>query len=251
MKKVLIVGATSAIAQAAARLWAAEGHALALLGRDAARLQVLAADVAVRGAAATHVGVLDADDLALHASAVDAALAALAALTAQGGLDIALIAHGVLPDQAACERDVALALQSFHTNAVSVVSLLTILAQRMQPQGHGVLAVIGSVAGDRGRASNHVYGAAKGAVALFTQGLRQRLHPFGVQVLLIKPGFVDTPMTRAFTKGPLWATPQRVAQGIVQAVAARRAQVYLPGFWAAIMLCIRLVPTAVFNKLKL
>jgi len=118
-------------------------------------------------------------------------------------------------------------------------------------QGKGSLAVISSVAGDRGRQSNYVYGAAKGMVSLFLQGLRNRLSKKNVQVLTIKPGFVDTPMTAAFTKGALWAKPEAVARGIVKAVDKRRDEVYLPGFWRLIMLLIRHIPESLFKKLSL
>jgi len=129
--------------------------------------------------------------------------------------------------------------------------LLTLLANRFEAQRHGTLAVIGSVAGDRGRQSNYVYGTAKGALAIFLQGLRNRLHPAGVRVLTVKPGFVDTPMTASFKKGPLWAAPEAVAAAIVAAVERGRDVIYTPWFWWGIMTLIKLVPERVFKKLKL
>ena len=111
--------------------------------------------------------------------------------------------------------------------------------------------VISSVAGDRGRQSNYVYGSAKAAVTTFLQGLRNRLHPAGVQVLTVKPGFVDTPMTSAFPKGPLWASPEQIARGIHRAIQKRKDVVYLPGFWRLIMRVIREIPEAVFKRLSL
>ena len=111
--------------------------------------------------------------------------------------------------------------------------------------------MIGSVAGDRGRQSNYVYGAAKGMVSLFLQGLRNRLAKQGVQVLTIKPGFVDTPMTAAFSKGALWAKPDDIARGIVRAVDRKSDEVYLPGFWWVIMTIIRHIPERIFKKLSL
>jgi decaprenylphospho-beta-D-erythro-pentofuranosid-2-ulose 2-reductase len=245
MKKILVIGATSAMAEACSRLWAAQGCSLFLVARDAARLDAMAADLKVRGAAQVGVAVLDLNELARHAGLVESAAAAM------GDIDIALIAHGTLGDQQAGERDFTVALQELNTNAIGVMSLLTLLANRMQAQRRGSLVVISSVAGDRGRASNYIYGTAKGAVTLFTQGLRQRLHRDGVQVLTIKPGFVDTPMTRAFKKGPLWATPESIARGILKAIEARRSEVYLPGFWAPIMWIIRHLPNVVFNRIKL
>lgn len=245
MQKILIVGAASAIAEATARLCAARGDALFLVGRNAARLETIAADLRVRGAALVDCLVMDATDRAAHAAMLDAACAAL------GGLDVALLAHGTLPDQKACEVSVELTLQEIDSNALSVIALATLLAARLEAQGHGTLAAISSVAGDRGRQSNYVYGAAKGMVTLFLQGLRNRLAKKGVQVLTIKPGFVDTPMTAAFKKGALWAQPEDVARGILRAIARRRDVVYLPGFWRLIMLLIRHIPERLFKRLSL
>lgn len=245
MQKVLIIGATSAIAEASARLWAARHASLFLVGRRAEQLEVIAADLRVRGAALVECLVMDACDTAAHATMLDAAEAAL------GGLDIALVAHGSLPDQKACEASVELTLKEIDTNALSVIALATRLGDRFEKQGNGTLAVISSVAGDRGRQSNYVYGAAKGMVSLFLQGLRNRLEKTGVQVLTIKPGFVDTPMTAAFPKGALWARPESIARGIVRAVDGKRDVVYLPGFWRMIMLIIRHIPERIFKKMSL
>ncbi|MFC5302478.1 SDR family oxidoreductase [Azospira restricta] len=245
MQKILIVGAASAIAEAAARQWAGRGAALFLVARNAAKLEAIAADLKVRGAAAVSTHVMDATDTAAHAAMLDAALAAL------GGLDVALIAHGTLPDQKACEASVELTLREIDNNGLSVIALATRLANLLEAQGRGTIAVIGSVAGDRGRQSNYVYGAAKGLVARFFEGLRNRLAKAGVQVLTVKPGFVDTPMTAAFPKGALWAQPEQVARGIVAAIDRRKDEVYLPGFWRLIMLVIRHIPERIFKRLSL
>lgn len=245
MQKILIVGAASAIAEAAARQWAGRGAALFLVARNAAKLEAIAADLKVRGAAAVSTHVMDATDTAAHAAMLDAALAAL------GGLDVALIAHGTLPDQKACEASVELTLREIDNNGLSVIALATRLANLLEAQGRGTIAVIGSVAGDRGRQSNYVYGAAKGLVARFLEGLRNRLAKAGVQVLTVKPGFVDTPMTAAFPKGALWAQPEQVARGIVAAIDRRKDEVYLPGFWRLIMLVIRHIPERIFKRLSL
>jgi short-subunit dehydrogenase len=132
-----------------------------------------------------------------------------------------------------------------------VIALATVLANRFEAQRSGSIAVISSVAGDRGRQSNYVYGAAKGAVTLLLQGLRNRLSKSGVQVLTIKPGFVDTPMTAEFKKGALWAKPDDIAHGIVSAIDRRRDVVYLPGFWRLIMLIIRHIPEPIFKRMSL
>lgn len=248
--RIVIFGATSAIAQACARLWLGRGARLVLVGRHAERLQALADDLRTRaganGAAHIHTLQADLDPLDGHAALVDRASELL------GSIDIALIAHGSLPDQRRCEADAALAAREMHTNGTSVVHLAGLLGQRLATQGHGSLAVISSVAGDRGRQSNYVYGAAKGLVTLYLQGLRNRLQGRGVHVLTIKPGFVDTPMTAAITKGgPLWATPQQVARGIVLAVDRRRDVAYLPGWWRLVLAVIRAIPEPIFKRLTL
>jgi decaprenylphospho-beta-D-erythro-pentofuranosid-2-ulose 2-reductase len=169
-----------------------------------------------------------------------------------GGIDIVLIAHGTLSDQAQCQTSVDALRHEFDVNAVSTMALLTLLANRLEAQRHGTLAVISSVAGDRGRQSNYAYGSAKAAVTAFLAGLRQRLAKANVDVLTIKPGFVDTPMTAGIAnKGALWAQPDAIAAGIVKAIERRRNIVYLPWFWRWIMLVIRHIPEPLFKKLKL
>jgi len=246
MRKVLIIGATSAIAEAAARSFAARGDALFLVARNAEHLRAVVADLNIRGAARADSATLDVTDFAAHEAVIEKAERDL------GGIEIALIAHGTLSDQAQCEQSVDVMRREFDVNALSTLALLTALANRMEARRTGTLAVISSVAGDRGRQSNYVYGAAKAAVSTFLGGLRQRLAKSGVTVLTIKPGFVDTPMTAAIAnKGALWAQPDRVAAGIVQAIDRRRNIVYLPWFWRWIMLGIRHIPEPLFKRLKL
>jgi decaprenylphospho-beta-D-erythro-pentofuranosid-2-ulose 2-reductase len=245
MKKTLLIGANSGIAEAVARRLAARGENLYLLGRSPERLQALAADLGVRGGQVAGFAVFDARRLDTHAEILEAAVRAL------GGLDAVLIAHGTLGDQKACEASVSETMDQLSTNALSVISLCTLLANRFEAQGSGCLAVISSVAGDRGRQSNYVYGTAKAAVSAFTQGLRNRLHRSGVHVLTIKPGFVDTPMTAGLKKGPLFASADQVAGGIVAAMDKAKDVVYLPFFWAPIMALIRAVPERIFKKLRL
>jgi decaprenylphospho-beta-D-erythro-pentofuranosid-2-ulose 2-reductase len=245
VKKVLIVGATSAIAEATARMLAQRGDALYLVARNEARLAAIASDLSVRGSPRVGTEVLDANDLAAHEAMLARAESFLA------GCDMVLIAHGTLSDQKACENSVELTLQEINTNALSVVALLTRIANRLAQRRAGTIAVISSVAGDRGRGSNYVYGSAKAMVTAFLSGLRQRLGKVGVNVVTIKPGFVDTPMTAAFAKGPLWARPDRVAAGIVRAIEKQSGTVYLPGFWRPIMLVIRAIPESLFLRLSL
>ena len=246
MKRVLIIGATSAIAASCARLWAGEGSEFFLVARNAEKLEQTAADLRGRGAKAVHLHVMDALDYPAHPGMLDNCLGALKQI------DIALIAHGTLPDQQACERDVSIALREFNNNATSVIALLTLLAQQFEQQRCGTLAVISSVAGDRGRPSNYLYGTAKAAVSTFCEGLRARMFKVGVNVVTIKPGFVDTPMTQGLPlPGALVAKPAQVAKRIVEGITAKTATLYTPGFWGLIMWIIRAIPQPVFKRLKL
>lgn len=245
MQNVLIIGATSAIAEAVARRYASRGASLFLVGRRAERLQVIADDLRVRGARATHTHAMDINDLPAHAVLLAQAWQAL------GTVDVVLIAHGTLPDQAACEASVETCMAEFATNGTSTVALLGPLANRLAEAGGGALAVITSVAGDRGRQSNYVYGAAKAAVSTFLSGLRQRLAKKGVAVVDIRPGFVDTAMTAHLRKGPLWASPDQVARRIVSGIGRGTPVLYAPGFWRLIMWVIRTLPQAVFNRISL
>jgi len=248
LKRVLIIGATSAIAEQTARQLCAQGASLYCIGRNEQKLQAVLADLQIRSGTDQNISGISADltDMSCHEELIAEAERAL------GGLDGVLIAHGSLPDQAACEQSVLLTMKEIELNALSVISLLTILANRFGQQQQGVLAVISSVAGDRGRQSNYVYGAAKGMVTLFMQGLRNRLAGRGVSVVTIKPGFVDTPMTAAFDKGGLlWAKPETIARGIIKSMRHGRDEVYLPWFWAGIMLIIRSIPERIFKRLSL
>lgn len=246
MKKILIIGATSAIATACARVWAAQDAEFFLVGRNNEKLEQTAADLKARGAKAVTLHIMDSTDFSAHPAMLDDCLAVLSQI------DIALIAHGTLPDQKACEQDEVVALQEFSNNCTSVIALLTRLANQLETQRCGTLAVISSVAGDRGRASNYLYGAAKAAVSTFCEGLRVRLFKVGVHVITIKPGFVDTPMTKGLALPPaLVAKPEQVAQRIVKGIERKVATLYAPGFWALIMLVIRMIPQPIFKRLNL
>ena len=245
MSRVLIIGATSAIAQAFARLRVPRGDELFLVARDAAKLQILVADLQVRGAKKISILAADANDFERHAPMLETARRELE------DVDTVLIAHGVLGDQRAAERDFKLAEQAYKTNFLSVVSLLTPIAAYFEARRRGTIAVISSVAGERGRQSNFIYGSAKGGLSLYLAGLRNRLHPSGVTVLTIKPGFVDTPMTAHLPKGPLFASPEKVARDISRAIDKGRDVLYTPAIWFWIMAVVRLIPETVFKRLKL
>ena len=243
---ILIIGATSAIAQATAKRYAKPGNTLFLVGRNADKLAIVAADLRARGCDKLYSHAIDLREVSQHAELLQQITAQLTSI------DITLIAHGTLPDQQACEKDYQTAFDELQSNCLSVISLLTLLANQIEQQGHGTVAVITSVAGNRGRQSNYLYGTAKGAVSLFLQGLRNR---FGrndkVSFIDIRPGFVDTPMTQQFDKGILWAKPEAIAAGIEIAIEKRKGVVYLPWFWRLIMLIIRSIPERIFNRMKL
>jgi len=246
MKRVLIIGATSAIACATARKWATKHSEFFLVARDQKKLQLVSADLQSRGAGKVTLHVMDATDIDAHAPMLEASLAAL------GQIDVVLIAHGTLPDQRACEENTQTALKEFANNGTSVIALLTVIANHMAIQRWGTLAVISSVAGDRGRPSNYLYGAAKAAVTTFCEGLRARLFKVGVHVITIKPGFVATPMTQGL-KLPkaLVVNADTVATIIVEHIDKKTNVLYVPRFWLLIMTIVRCLPQFIFKKINL
>jgi short-subunit dehydrogenase len=242
---VVIIGATSAIAQAISRVLATRGARLFLVARAQDRLNAVAADLAVRSGKDIQTYCLDINEVSRHEEMFVAAEKVL------GVVDTVVIAHGTLPNQKACEISPELTLSELSTNATSTIALLTLVANRFEARGKGYIIVLSSVAGDRGRQSNYVYGAAKGAVSIFLQGLRNRLHGKGVKVITVKPGFVDTPMTAGFEKNFLWAKPDAVGSAIVRAVEKGKEVIYVPWFWQCIMMLIKAIPEAWFKRLRL
>ena len=248
IRNILVFGATSAIAQEALRVLVQRGASAYCVGRSPDRLSAVIADLRVRAGPGQTVDGQAADllDTDRHPALFTAARAAL------GDLDAVLIAHGTLPDQAQCETSVERTLAAIAENGTSAVSLLTIAGNELSARGSGVIAAISSVAGDRGRQSNYVYGASKSLVTTFMQGLRNRLAHRGVQVVTIKPGFIDTPMTAALPKsGPLWTTAARAGRAVADAMEKGRDVAYVPGYWFWIMTILRHVPERIFKRLKL
>ena len=243
--RVLIVGATSAIAAETEKEFARERAHLFLTGRNADRLGAVADDLRVRGAALVETAVMDVADLARHRTVIDSAVATL------GEIDAVLVAHGTLPNQERCQEQVQETVEALHLNFTATIALLTLLANQLESQRHGCLAVIGSVAGSRGRRTNYVYGAAKGGVEIFLQGLRGRLFQSNVTVLTVKPGLVDTPMTAGLRKNLLFADAGRVGRSIHRAIVRRKDVVYLPWFWRPIMGLLTSLPEKVFKRLPL
>ena len=244
-QKIIIIGATSTMAKEVARLYAVEKATLYLIARDPSKLETIKRDLKIRGAKAVYTASFEANLFETHEALIEQAFETL------GCVDTLLIAHGSLPNQELCQTDAIKAIEALNTNGVSFVSLLTYGATKMEQQRSGNIVVITSVAGDRGRQSNYIYGAAKGMVSTFLQGLAQRLSKSGVHVLDIKPGFVDTPMTADFDKGALWAKPKKVAQIIKKRISNKSSFGYTPAFWLYIMMVIKLVPKFLFNKIKL
>lgn len=245
-KRVIVLGALSAVGEAVCRLYAAEGAQLMLAGRSGARLDQVAADLRVRGAADVLTEALDLDAAASPA----ASFAAMA--DRLGGVDHVLIAYGALGDQAQGETDEAHARAVLSVNFTSAALWCLAAASVLERQGSGSLVAIGSVAGDRGRQSNYLYGAAKGGLGVLMQGLAHRLAKSGARAVVVKPGFIDSPMTAHLAKGgPLWASPEAVAQIVRKAADKGGPVVYAPWFWKFILLIIRVVPAPIFHKTKL
>jgi|SRR5215831_1707500 len=243
--RILILGATSGIACAVCRELLDPNARFFLVARNREKLDAVRQDLLTRGAASVTACVMDLDDTGAHEQMLSAAARDL------GSIDLALIAHGVLGDQQDAQASYAASERILHTNFLSAVSLITWLANYFENAHKGTLAVISSVAGDRGRKSNYVYGASKGALNIFLDGVRNRIDRAGAHVLTIRPGFVATPMTAHMPRGPLFASPARVAKGIVTAIVTRKDVVYVPGFWRPMMFVIRSIPEFVFKKLNL
>ena len=246
-KRIVIIGATSAIAEHCARLWLAKQQAeLTLLGRDARRIERVATDLKVRSPQ-SEIRVAQAEFLdpeAINATVRD--------IVKSGRVDIVLIAHGSLPDQPECQNELLSCRDALEINGISPVLYAEAFAKEMEKSNHGTIALIGSVAGDRGRKSNYVYGAAKGLVTRYAQGLQHRFASSGVKVVLIKPGPTATPMTvHLKEKGAKLAPVEGVAKQIVEGVEAGKPVIYAPGKWWLIMMIIRHLPAFVFNKMNI
>ncbi|OBS10687.1 SDR family oxidoreductase [Acidihalobacter prosperus] len=242
---VLIIGATSAIARALARALAAAGHDLYLAARDADELARLAADLHVRFGVRTAFGSHDIADTNSHENLLAAADETL------GGFGGVVMASGLLGDWPQAREDDDLAARVFAVNFTAPALFLNRCARRLEAKGGGFIVGIGSVAGDRGRQSNYIYGASKGGFALYLQGLRNRLYRAGVHVMTVKPGFVDTAMTYGLPGLFLVASPEAVASDIMRGLRRRRDVIYTPWFWFGILWIIRQIPERLFKRLSL
>ncbi|WP_088242467.1 SDR family oxidoreductase [Calothrix rhizosoleniae] len=244
-KTVLVIGATSSIARALAHQMAQQGAALHLAARDGLEVERVAKDIAIRYQAPISWSSFEALDYDTHAELLQKALDYL------GRLDGVVVSLGELGDQQKAQVNFDHTQNIINSNYTGVASILTHVANYLEQQGQGFMIGISSVAGDRGRQSNYVYGSAKGALSLFLQGLRNRLTKSGVHVMTVNPGFVDTKMTFGKSGMFLVASPQQVAAAVMIALQKKKNIVYIPWFWFWIMLIIRSIPEQLFKHLKL
>ena len=246
-KRIVIIGATSAIAEHCARLWLEKQPAdLALVGRDSQRIERVATDLKVRSPG-SEIRIVQADFLD-----PDAIKAAVENSVQSGDADIVLIAHGSLTEQANSQEDLTACREALDINGLSPVLYAEAFAKKMAKANHGTIALIGSVAGDRGRKSNYTYGAAKGLVTRYAQGLQHRFAATGVKVVLIKAGPTDTPMTAHLKgKSTKLASAESVAKQVVEGVESGKPVIYAPKKWWLIMMTVRHLPAFVFNKIDI
>ena len=247
-QRILVLGATSGIAEASVRIWASRGEDLFLIGRNPERLAAVAADARVRGAGYVDTAVADLNQTHQHPELLAHAINSL------GGLDVAYLAMGVLGDQGKAERSFGEAEHMVHTNFVAPVSLLTWLANYCAQRHAGTIAVLSSVAGERGRKSNYVYGSSKAGLTAFVDGLRNRVDREGVKVMTIKPGPVKTSMTEGMKGESKFADVNKVAATIVRSIdrGVKGPDVlYVPGIWRVLMAVIRAIPETRFKRMDL
>lgn len=247
IQKIVIIGATSAIATNCARIWISESPIeLVLLARDRVRIDRVVNDLVVRSPnSQISAEVIDfLDPLAIREWTDRVCL---------GGVpDIVLVAHGSLPDQSRCQRDLTLIQDAIQVNAISPVLFAEAFAEHLDKASKGTLAIIGSVAGDRGRKSNYVYGSAKGLLTRYTQGLQHRFATKKAKIVLIKPGPTDTPMTADLKgNGASLASVELVARNIVDGIQKSNTVIYAPKKWAFIMMIVRHLPRFIFNKMDI
>jgi decaprenylphospho-beta-D-erythro-pentofuranosid-2-ulose 2-reductase len=241
---ILLLGATSGIMRALAAVLAGSGRTLVLAGRDSEELKRMQSDLRIRFGTSI-------DTLELDVAESPAAASVLRALLEGRKIEGVVAGIGCLGDQSLAENDEEQARLILETNFVGPAVLIGVLAQYLERQRRGFICVLSSVAGDRGRQSNYVYGSAKAGLSAYLEGLRNRMHRAGVAVITVKPGFVDTGMTWGLPGMFLVASPLKVSRRIARAIERRENVVYVPGFWRWIMMAIRLIPEPLFKRLKL
>jgi decaprenylphospho-beta-D-erythro-pentofuranosid-2-ulose 2-reductase len=244
VKNILIIGASSSVAKNCARIWANDKNNFFLIGRNNEKLYSLASDLRVRGSKNVYTQAIKFNEISEYKNFLEEPKKKFQSI------DIVLIAHGSLGDQNESEKNLELMLNEINVNAISTISILSILANYFEEKKEGTIVVISSIAGDKGRASNYIYGSAKAMVTTFVSGLRQRLSNKNVSLITIKLGIVDTPMTSKLKKNFLWSSSYSVAKKIVNAVSNNKEEVYVPGFWRIIILIIKLIPNKIFKKMR-
>jgi len=245
-KNILVLGATSGIAGAFCRLGKAQGYRFILAGRNEGKLKILADDLFVRtGSAPLGLLSFDVRDTKHHPLFFDRVMEICP------DLDGCFVACGVMFSQKECQKDFELCRETIETNYLGLISILNVLADFFEKKKQGFISCITSVAGDRGRGSNYIYGSAKAGLSVYLQGLRNRLHPLGILVQTVKAGPVDTAMTRGLKDLPFLVSPERVAKDILKGLSKRVDVLYTPSIWGGIMGLIRILPESIFKRLKL
>jgi short-subunit dehydrogenase len=245
MKRILVLGGYSGIAQKVEEKWARQGASLYLVGRSQAKLEVVRNHLLVLGAKEVYIESADLNNLNAHKSILQRAVASL------NGLDLLFVCYGILPDQKMLEEEPEKIVENYNTNAISVIHFVTTSVNYFESRNAGTIAVVTSVAGERGRKSNYFYGSAKACVDIYLEGLRHRLFHSGVKVITIKPGVVDTPMTKELGKKILIASPERVAEDIIRGIENGKHIIYTPWYWKYILGVIKLLPERIFSKLEI
>lgn len=245
IKNIYVFGATSKIAEETLKNYAKDGANLYLVGRDIDKIEIVKKDLIARGAGKILVETCEALNWEKHPITIKNANESI------GQLDLIFIAHGTLPDNEQIRNNQMKVIEEFNINCTSVISLCTVASEYLESKGKGTIAVISSVAGERGRQSNFIYGSAKGGVSKYLEGLRNRLYEKGIKVITIKPGMVDTPMTKDLKKGLLFASPASVGKQIYNGINVGRDVMFVPGYWRIIMGIIKSIPESIFKKLKL
>lgn len=241
---MLIIGATSAIASETAKLFAGDNYSLFLVARNAEKLKKTENELSKIGTGKMLSFLMDVNDTGKHQEMLKAAVKGL------GGLDIVFIAHGSNSVRHEEESDGNKILQEVNTNFGSTVSILALIADYFQKRKSGTIAVISSVAGDKGRKRQYLYASCKAGLTVFLEGLRQRLHQYNVSVVTIKPGLVRTPMTEHIKSSFLFSDMPVIAKGIKNAILKKKDVAYIPGYWRYIMLVLRLIPEPLFKRLN-
>lgn len=246
MRTLLILGATSTIAQATVRKLAAKNMKLVLTGRNTEELEALKSDLEIRHQAQVILKTFDALDFDRHQAFFSEVI------EETEGIDGLLLMYGAMDDQKEAEQSFEMTKNMIDVNYTSAVSILNIAANYFEQKKSGLICAVSSVAGDRGRKSNYIYGSTKAGLNAYMQGMRNRLHDAGVKVMTIKPGMVDTKMTYGTVEpSPLLASPEKVAADIAGGISKRREVLYTPGFWRLIMMVIRAIPEKIFKRMNL